>query len=268
MLWPGFDPGHAQSGVNGVKGARVAEYSIGNRNSMVANGLRTNTDRRHANEMRKGHAGQRPQTAVLRLQLPCDNKLSQQFITKQLLTSRLFTLPGTTLRTCPRRRTRTRTRSRRCTSRWVHGSGCGGEVGVSVAYYVWLCGCCQERYGIGAPLCRPGFAPAPGPYMTHTLLHPRRFLPPTQSTPPHTSQTYTCPLLNLTCACVCVCVKEYKENVAQRQCMRCSKVTVYGCYLKLPRIPAAVSRRPEIAQPRVCVCVARSSASGTASAAW
>ena len=51
---------------------------------------------------------------------------------------------------------------------------------------------------------------------------------------------------------VCVCVKEHKENIAQRQCMRCSKATAYGCYLKLPRIPAAVSRRsyqPEIAQP-------------------
>ena len=29
--------------------------------------------------------------------------------------------------------------------------------------------------------------------------------------------------------CVCVCVKEHKENVAQRQCMRCGKTTVYGC---------------------------------------
>ena len=45
--------------------------------------------------------------------------------------------------------------------------------------------------------------------------------------------------------------------------MRCRKATVYGCYLKLPRIIAAVSRRsyqPEIAQPpvcmpRVCVCL-------------
>ena len=31
------------------------------------------------------------------------------------------------------------------------------------------------------------------------------------------------------CVCVCVCVKEHKENVAQRQCMRCSKVCVCVC---------------------------------------
>ena len=30
------------------------------------------------------------------------------------------------------------------------------------------------------------------------------------------------------CVGVCVCVKEHKENVAQRECMRCSKATVYG----------------------------------------
>ena len=31
------------------------------------------------------------------------------------------------------------------------------------------------------------------------------------------------------CVYVCVCVKEHKENVAQRQCMRCSKATVCVC---------------------------------------
>ena len=29
--------------------------------------------------------------------------------------------------------------------------------------------------------------------------------------------------------CVCVCVKEHKENIAQRECMRCSKATVCVC---------------------------------------
>ena len=31
--------------------------------------------------------------------------------------------------------------------------------------------------------------------------------------------------------CVCVCFEEHKVNIAQRQCMRCSKATLYGCYL-------------------------------------
>ena len=44
------------------------------------------------------------------------------------------------------------------------------------------------------------------------------------------------------CVSVCVCVpvaNSTRKTKAQRQYMRCSNATAYGCYLKLPRISAA-----------------------------